>query len=161
MLIAHLPATYLALRALGPLPRRAFLCGLAGGVAPDLDILWFVFVDHGQHHHHGYLTHRPALWALALVVLLVLSCRWPGCRTVALLPAAALLHLVLDSLCGRIAWGWPLSAHAAPLVVVPARHGHWVANFTLHWTFAIELTLTALATIIMIQKEKPGDKAPG
>lgn len=117
MMIAHLPAGYLALRAWPvALERRVFIAGLLGAVAPDLDMVWFLFVDQGAHHHHSYLTHRPALWLGVLIVTLLVG-RWihPAWKQMGIaLSACALLHLGLDSIVGQIAWGWPLSDVAAP-----------------------------------------------
>ena len=68
MIIGHWPAGYLA--ALGARrfwPAQGLFAGiLIGAVLPDIDMLWFFLVDDKAHHHHSYLTHRPALWALLL-----------------------------------------------------------------------------------------------
>ncbi|WP_390881416.1 hypothetical protein [Cardiobacterium hominis] len=46
---------------------------MAGGLLPDIDMLWFYLVDHV--HHHRYPTHWPLLWLLALVSALYLRQR--------------------------------------------------------------------------------------
>lgn len=62
MFIGHLPGAYLALRPLQRrLPPLAFAAGLLGSVLPDLDLIWFYFVDNHAFHHHEYITHRPIL----------------------------------------------------------------------------------------------------
>jgi len=53
--------------------------------------------------------------------------------------------MALDSIAGSIAWGWPLSAAAYPLVVVHPTHGHWILSFLNHWTFKVEIALTLIA----------------
>ena len=169
MFIAHLPATWLAFRALAPrpLPVAVLAAGLIGGIAPDIDLLWFYLFDHRQNHHHGYLTHRPALWAGFLLVGWLLRRHRPGAMLLAL-AAGGLLHMALDSLCGSVAWAWPLTDWARPLITVPARHDWWVLNFLTHWSFAIEVALVITAAFTLrkprnnlMQKEKPGGDAPG
>ncbi len=145
MLIGHLPAGYLLARGVGTkFPVRALFLGvLAGSILPDFDMLWFLFVDHGTVHHHEYLTHRPILWAGVLVVGMLL-------RHVFLLGAGigGLFHMALDSVAGAISWGWPFVTEATTLVIVPATQSHWVLSFLTHWTFAVELTITAVAAIL-------------
>ena len=154
MLIGHLPAGYLAgtaaLDRLGvpPHQRRALLAAaLAASVAPDLDVVAFYAVG-GDVHHHAYPTHWPLTWA-ALTSLGLTVAAGRGSRFLALaslfVGGAALLHLSLDSVAGAVRWGAPFSDHETTLVEVPARRGHWVASMVLHWTFAAELGLAAVA----------------
>ena len=172
MFIAHLPAAYLGFRFLAPpgIARPVLLAGLAGGVAPDLDLLWFFLVDDRAQHHHHYLTHRPAVWMVLLAVCL-LSRRiapppLPAIGTA--FAAGALIHMLCDSVAGRIAWAWPLSGWAHPQVTVPATHRFWVVNFLTHWTFLMEIALCLMATAVLAwppkgsgKKEKPGRHGPG
>ena len=144
MFVAHLPAAYLAVRAIRPdVTRTVMAAVLAGSVLPDIDLVWFYLVDARQHHHHDYLTHKPLVWALLALV---------GCvrgSTIAIgVAAGAMLHLMLDSIAGQITWGWPLSDWAVPLVVVPATRDWWVASFLLHWTFAVELMICTAASVV-------------
>lgn len=165
MFIAHLPAAYIALRAFSPrhpLSRPTTVAALLGGVAPDLDLAWFYLVDARQHHHHDYLTHRPALWAGAFLLCLLLAHRTSRARPLAAFFGAALLHLALDSVTGRIAWAWPLSDTASPLIVIPALHPQWQLNFLTHWSFLIEPAICLLAATLMIHKRKTRDaQVPG
>ena len=152
MIIAHLPIGYLAARSATTLgaPHLVFLGILAGSVAPDLDMLWFLLVDHGSTHHHDYLTHRPVLWAaLGAAGLLI---RTPLLWAIA---AGALIHLALDSIAGQIAWAWPISDASLTLVHVPATQSHWVLSFLLHWTFGIELLVTIFAGILALRANLP------
>ena len=143
MIIAHLPAGYLAARAAG-LQGAVFAGFIVGAVAPDLDILWFYLVDARAHHHHGYLTHRPALWALAVLVGLLLRRRFPWA-----LGLGALLHVSLDSIAGQIAWAWPFSDHTASLVAVQPTHDHWLNSLMAHWTFKVELIIVFSALAVL------------
>ena len=81
MITAHAPAGYIGAQLLYRLKpetvsaRAWSLYGIAGGLLPDIDMLWFYFVDHGHVHHHRYPTHWPLLWLLALVSALYLRQR--------------------------------------------------------------------------------------
>ena len=81
MLTAPAPAGYIGAQLLYRLKpatvsaRAWLLYGIAGGLLPDIDMLWFYFVDHGPVHHHRYPTHWPLLWLLALVSALYLRQR--------------------------------------------------------------------------------------
>ena len=146
MLIAHLPAGYLAAR-LALVPRAVFWGLLVGSVLPDIDMLWFLFVDHGSVHHHNYLTHRPVVWS-GVVMLGFLT----SSRVMMGIGAGALLHMLLDSIAGKIAWGWPFSDVTLTLIEVPATQGHWILSFMAHWTFAVELVICAIALWVWIRK---------
>lgn len=143
MLIAHLPAGYLMTRATRA-QTQVFWAMLAGSVLPDIDILWFLFVDQGSTHHHSYLAHRPLIWAQALLIGLVMSR-----PVIAGLGAGGLLHMALDSIAGRIDWGWPFVEFTVMLVDVPATQSHWVWSFMLHWTFAVELMICLVAGALL------------
>ncbi len=154
MFISHLPSAYLISKSapvrLTPAACFAFLIG---SVLPDLDIVYFYLIDARQQHHHDYLTHRPILWLVLCIVALTLR-HFRHSRTMAAIGAGVLLHLLLDSICGKIAWLWPLSDWAEPLVVVPATHDFWVMSFLTHWTFKVEVVITLIATISYIRSTK-------
>ena len=154
MLIGHLPAGYLAgTAALDRLAvparqRRALWTALlVASVAPDLDVLAFYTVG-GDVHHHAYPTHWPLAWAgitgLGLVAGTLARNRFVVLLSIAA-GAAALLHLSLDSIAGAVRWGAPFSTHETTLVRVPAVRSHWIWSMVLHWTFAVEVTLAAVA----------------
>lgn len=151
MFIAHLPAAYLAFKTAAPrLDRIALAAGLAGSVFPDIDLLRFYLIDARSVHHHEYLTHRPAVWAVvALVGLLTLRFRKLRIGgVVSCFAIGALIHMALDSITGSIAWGWPVSAASHPLVTVPRTHDNWILSFLTHWTFRVELGIVLLAGIV-------------
>ena len=143
MIIGHLPAGYLA--ALGARrfwPAQGLFAGiLIGAVLPDIDMLWFFLVDDKGHHHHSYLTHRPALWALLLAAGLFVR-KHPILIGLGL---GGLLHVALDTTLGQIAWAWPFSDTSSPLIVVQPTHSHWLGSFMAHWTFQIEIALWGIA----------------
>ena len=147
MIVGHLAAGYLAARGLAGIGAGALFGGvLIGSVLSDIDMLWFALVDQGRVQHHDDLTHRPVVWAGLLCVGLAL--RRASVTGVAL---GALLHLALVSIAVKIAWAWPVSDPATPLVIVPATQAHWLLSFIFHWTFAMELVLCALALGLFVR----------
>ncbi|MGX9120904.1 metal-dependent hydrolase [Mesorhizobium sp. BHbsci] len=78
MLIAHLPSGYI----LGTLARKRWretpgvmAAAMIGAVIPDIDMLYFHFVDGGRVHHHAYITHWPLFWAATGLVALAVTKR--------------------------------------------------------------------------------------
>ncbi len=147
MFIGHLPGAYLIFRTATPsLTGYAFAAAMIGAVAPDVDILWFYLVDSRAHHHHEYLTHRPILWVGIVVLGLLLSVFARRSGTVlAFFGAGGLVHLMLDSITGKVAWLWPFSDVSHPLVTVQATHSHWILSFLNHWTFRVEIAIALIA----------------
>ncbi|MEM6311462.1 MAG: metal-dependent hydrolase [Pseudomonadota bacterium] len=150
MIIGHLPAGYLAAKTARWAGAPALFWGiLIGSVMPDLDMLWFFFVDQGQTHHHTFITHRPIIWVLlALTGLAFSQVLLTG------LGIGAILHVGLDSFLGNITWLWPLSDVSAPLVIVPATQSHWILSFIFHWTFLMELVLVACALVVFVRSPR-------
>ena len=149
MITAHLPAGYITGRAFarsGPILWAALL----GGIFPDLDLIWFYFIDNRALHHHHYWVHVPAFWAtLAGVSLPIIACRVRRFLPAVLgFFAAIALHLVLDTLAGDIKWLWPWSDDMVSLISVPASHPHWILNFILHPVFVAELAIWAVALFL-------------
>jgi len=127
--------------------------GLAGSLLPDVDMLYFYFIDNRQHLHHGYWTHIPLYW-LALFGMSLLAGRLldkPSLR-----PAAAVLfsnvfiHLGLDTVVGKVRWFAPFSGRDFVLFEVPAQHGWWVWNFMFHWTILLELAIVIAAVVTFL-----------
>ena len=164
MLIGHLPAGYLAATAaldrlaVPARQRRALLAtALVVSVAPDLDVIAF-YAAGGGEHHHAYPPHWPLAWAAltaaGLGAAAVRRSRFLAVATL-FLGGAALLHLSLDSIAGAVRWAAPFSAQETTLVDVPARHSHWIRSMVLHWTFAVELALTAVAGAVWWRRRAP------
>ncbi len=148
MLIAHLPAGYLAAKGAkaAGVSQTVFWGILLGSIVPDFDMLWFHFVDHGNTHHHEYLTHRPLVWAVVLGVGLVFRQLF-----IVGIGVGAIFHLMLDSIAGKVTWGWPFFDQATTLVVVQPTHDHWVKSFLTHWTFKVEIAVVAFAVFVFIR----------
>jgi inner membrane protein len=149
MITAHLPAGYVVGRTAQRYGVHPWLmmAALIGAVLPDLDLIWFYLIDNRAFHHHHYWVHIPGFWLpVALVSLLSLrkwSPQWlPPARVFF---ASVFVHLLLDTIAGSIAWGWPFSDELFHLFTVPATHGHFIASFIFHWTFSMELMVWALA----------------
>ena len=158
MLSAHLPSGYLLGKAFAKNRQGRFilLAALIGAVIPDIDMLYFHFVDFGRTHHHMFITHWPFAW-LALctpVILLTHFIKRPQARNVALaFLTAVMLHMLLDSIAAPLFWLMPFALGRVELVTVPAQYSHWIISYILHWTFALEL-LIWLAAIIMFWRAR-------
>ena len=72
----------------------------------------------------------------------------------AVIVSNALLHLMLDTIAGGIAWFYPFSPRPFVLVDVPAIHGWWVWNFVLHWTFALEVLVWLWAGVVFVRSRR-------
>ena len=162
MFIGHLPAGYL----IGVLVKqnalvkkelkiKCFYACLVGAVIPDIDMLYFYFVDQRQHHHHSYLTHLPITW----VALLVTAALWlqfkKGYQAAMVLGAFAVsgfVHLVLDTLVGDVWWLYPIVNEPISLFTVTARYEPWWLNFIFHWSFALEFLVWAVALLVWFKR---------
>jgi len=154
MIIAHAPAgiilsTWLQRKFEKSNPSyRQLLIGTLGAVAPDFDMIYFYLLDQRQHHHHTYWTHYPVFW----LVLAVLSYAWLGNRNKLVYWCFFVniyLHLLLDSIVGDIWWLAPWLDKPFSLFTVPAVYQPWWLNFILHWSFGLELFLSAWALIVL------------
>ena len=145
MIIGHLPAGYLAAKAVARSGASAamFWGIMIGSVLPDIDLLWFFLIDSSVHHHH-LITHRPVVWvALLIVAVLLRSPFFVG------LGLGTLLHVILDTTLGEVAWFWPLSDTYVTFIEVQPTHDHWLKSFMVHWTFRVELALAAPAVFVL------------
>lgn len=155
MILAHLPSGYLVGRAFGAQRGPVMAAALAGSVLPDLDLIWFYGIDGRAFHHHLYWVHMPGFWAMvAAVALPAVRLTMPRLWRPALAFFAALLvHLILDSIGGGIAWGWPASRDLFALVEVPASRSHWVLSFLTHWTMAPEAAIILAAAVLFLRRK--------
>lgn len=166
MLIAHLPAGYLLSRPLAarsPEPRRLIVTAtLAGAIFPDVDLLRCYFLDGGRVPHHAYWTHLPIAWlgiAFAILGATTIARAARGGRIAAAFFAGVLSHLVLDSVAAGIEWLYPFDDRFYGLVHVPAAYGFWPLSFVLHWTFLLEIAITAAAAIVWIRARRRSTRA--
>ena len=170
MFLAHLPAGYLcshALLAACKTPPRNFrnylALGMLGSIAPDLDLIWHAYFDPHPVFHHLYWTHYPFAWALPASLGLLL-CLALGQRNAALgillFATNGLLHLLLDTLWGSIAWGWPIDPTLIKWVSVPHSHRIWALNFVFHWTALVELSIIAAAAALWLVRRRNAARRP-
>lgn len=160
MFIAHAPAGYITSRLLapwldadGPHYRRFVGWGMFGAVAPDLDLFWHVLVDHRQHDHHSYLTHFPITWLLAMLAALLWRRRQAVAGALAFsFSLGGLMHMVLDSVVGGIRWLAPFSDQSYVLSTpTPDFLALWWFYFLFHWSFKLELAITAAALLLWLK----------
>lgn len=162
MFIAHLPAGYigaslLTQRSSAETRRHLFAPFVIGSVFPDVDMLYFYFIDHGRHLHHHYWTHLPAFWLASLVGLLLVALLFRSPR-IALVAssfvAGVFLHLLLDTPFAGISWFYPFSDHSFYLVSIPATRSWWVWSFVFHWSFLVEIAICIAAVILYFKRRK-------
>jgi len=161
MIIGHLPAGYLVAKAFagrlvaGGRNTAIFVCAaLLGSIFPDIDWLYFFWIDHQHHHHHTYWTHYPIVWAA-----LTLGCAaWMRLRKdSALAPLGFIfalngfVHLLLDTFTGPVWWLAPFVDEPFSLFIVGRTYELWWVNFVLNWSFLLETALLAAAVIVYVR----------
>lgn len=149
MITAHLPAGYITGRVFavsGPV----VWAGVAGGALPDLDLIWFYFVDDRAFHHHNYWVHIPGFWLVVAVVTLLAMHAFKSSwiRPAYAFFAAIFVHLGLDGIAGGVKWAWPFSDQMYYFIDVPARQSHWVLNFVFHPVFLLEIGIWIIAIVL-------------
>ncbi len=165
MLIAHLPSGYVLgslVRGPGRQGQDAMVAAMVGSVVPDIDMLYFHFVDGGHMHHHDYITHWPLFWLATGLTSLVVGrlLGWPNLPAIGLFFAGAMLHMLLDTVASPIMWLVPFDRHAFELVTVPAAYGNWVVSLMLHWTFGLEILICAWALWLALRQLSRRTAAP-
>ena len=153
MFIAHLPAGYLAGKAIFRRGdrSRANLWGIRaamlGSIFPDFDLAYFYLVDGRGTNHHHYWFHTPSFWLILLGVGALLAWR----RKPVLVPGilgfgvGILTHMALDSVASSIFWLRPFSDVPVNLVGVSPRYAWWPWNFIWHPSFLGEVALITTA----------------
>lgn len=139
------------------------IAGIIGAVAPDFDMIYFYLIDHGQTHHHKYITHWPVLWIsllLAFTLLFIVHRQSKQVFLCLVFCLGCILHIVLDSFVGDIWWLAPLADHPYSMFTVPARFKPWWLNFIFHWSFFVELLICIWALLIFIYPAPARSFAP-
>ncbi len=163
MFIAHAPVGYMTSRLLARycvddavMYRRFIGWGMLGAVAPDLDLLWSVFVDHKAYDHHSYFTHLPITWLAAVLLTGLWARRQHAIGILALsFSLGGLMHMVLDTLVGGIRWFAPFSDHYVVwFQPSPDFLALWWFYFLFHWSFKLELFLAALAILYWLKPNR-------
>jgi len=168
MLIGHLPAGYIFSKLLsgklagrGIETRHIIPAGMLGSIAPDLDMFYFFLVDNRQHHHHTYWSHYPIVW-LTLLLLFAIRLRFAGNKGFALpgllFSASGFMHLMLDSIVGKIWWLAPFVDRPFSIYQVAATYRPWWINFVVDWSFLMEMALVAWAAALCLWSNMPRRK---
>ena len=163
MFIAHLPAGFLLTRRFLKSERdnvhyiKFLLVGLVASIAPDFDLFYFYLIDDRQHPHHSYWTHIPIYWIGLYALLVYPLYRFFGRLAVKLLSLflfCGLLHMTLDSIASGIKWLYPFNTDYHGIWRTPPPHHWWVANYLFHWTFILELLITATAAFTFFRDRR-------
>jgi peptidoglycan LD-endopeptidase LytH len=161
MFFAHLPAGYLVGRvaaAHAPEIRGAGIltAAMAGGIFPDLDLLYLYLLDTTPQHHHTYWTHLPIAW-FGVGLFAAVAVRYRS-RAFRLGMLAFMLawgsHLLMDTVTGDVWWLYPWIDQPFSLVKIEAQYQPWWMNFLLHWTILIELTILSAAAWLEIKSPR-------
>jgi len=167
MLIGHMPFGYVASKLLHRkmgqtvVSARAFIvAGVLGSTAPDVDMLYFHFLDARQHNHHSYWTHFPIVWISLLATATLARALRRESATAALAFIFCLngfAHLLLDSVVGDIRWLAPWSQQAFSLFEVQPRYATWWLNYVMHWFFVVEIALV-IAALVLWRRSRVANK---
>ena len=150
MITAHLPSGYVLGRVSG-WSGAVLGAALFGAVFPDLDLIWFYFIDDRTFHHHHYWVHAPGFMLIVSAILLLLTRRHPAAVAFS---AAWGLHILLDAPTGGLMWLWPISETLyTPISVAPTR-SHWVLSFLTHWTVVFELAIWIVAASLYVRASR-------
>ncbi len=57
----------------------------------------------------------------------------------------------LDSVASGIKWLYPVDPSYFGIWRIPSIHDWWVTNYLFHWTFLIELMITATAAVVFFK----------
>ena len=157
MLIAHMPAGYIVAKAAKQEKKSVVLSSLIFSIWPDLGLIYFYFFDNTSTFHRHHFPHLPIVMAIAFIATLPLYFWKPFKKFqiyYLLFFINWLIHLVLDTFTERIFWLYPFSNEGFRLIEIPAVFHHWIISFVLHWTFAVELAIVAIALILFVRTRK-------
>ena len=142
MITAHAPSGYVLARAFG-WSGLAFMAALIGATFPDLDLIWFYFIDDRAFHHHRYWVHAPGFALACSAILLAITRLHPVAVAFA---AGWALQILLDAPVGELMWFWPITDHLFVPIEVSATRSHWILSILTHWSVILELAvwITAL-----------------
>ena len=162
MLIAHIPAGYITSKVASKTVKKEHTPSLVissfiFSVWHDLDLIYFYFFDSTKTFHHLYFPHLPIVMITAFIVTLPLYClkKFEKFRIYHILFFVNwLIHLILDTFTGGIAWLYPFNNEIFLFIDIPANFNHWIISFILHWSFVIELVFVAVALILFLKTVK-------
>ena len=136
---------------------RYLWVGLIASIFPDLDLLYFYFIDQRRTLHHEYWMHLPlfwlSVWIAALIVFVTVKNKNIFLVSTIFI-ANIFLHLILDTFAAGIPWLYPFSHTSFVLIQVPSRYPFWIENFVFHWSFLVELAIVLWAVIVWLKDRK-------
>lgn len=164
MFIGHLPAGYILTKKLqNRFNFKKYLwIGLVASIFPDLDIFYFYFVDNRQTLHHEYWIHLPFYWLMIAIIAFVIVGiinRKEYLIAFYFFFSNIFLHLLLDTMTGKVEWLYPFSKTAFYFFDVPTVYNFWVYNFIFHWTFLFELAFLFWAVYVFILEKNMNEKS--
>lgn len=148
---------------------QLFYFGALFGFLPDLDEFWFFFktksllvAPAGQKiSHRHYLSHTPALWLIAGVIIFVFSSSvfWQSIGL--LLWLCSWSHFLTDTVENGIMWFWPVSRKLLALknkevsLTIPERNFFkhsftFLKLYTARLSFYLEIVLIVLTLLILL-----------
>lgn len=159
MFIGHLPAGYIITTSIQKKwkYKKYLLVGLLASIFPDIDILYFYFIDHHQTLHHSYWIHQPFWWVIISIftaLLLFLIKKGAYWMVYRIFFINIFLHLFLDTFVGKVEWLYPYSTRSFSFFEVSARYDWWIYNFVFHWTFLLELILIVIAVYLYFMNRR-------
>lgn len=163
MLTAHAAAGYVVAKLFTHLKPQQLsnrcwaMFGLTSGLLPDIDMLYFYWVDLGKVHHHRYISHWPIFWLVWLIISYFYWRKRPQQTYAALallLGINGCIHLFLDTLVGDIWLFMPWIDKSFAFFTVPALYKPWYWNFILHWSFTFEISVWLLAIFMFFRTTK-------
>lgn len=157
MFIGHLPAGYVLTKTVQKNIKTSkyLFIGLIGSILPDIDMLYFYLIDNRQSLHHSYWIHIPFYWLI--IGVLAFAIIWLFKKKEYYLAATIFfanifLHLMLDTIVGKVEWFYPFTEYAYFLFDVPAVYDFWGYNFIFHWTFLFEIAVIVWAGYILFKE---------
>ena len=183
MIVGHIPAGYIAGHFLqkwvsDPIQQKRIMkVSLVGSILPDVDMLYFYWVDK-SHDHHIFYSHIPACYAV-LIPVFVLGRLHTSLRSIGNLAItlwfALMLHAVLDTVVSGILWQFPFVArhedfliHIVDKKAIPniwhykqvyleffgLKLEGWVFNLLVHWSAILEYGICAFALCLLRKRKK-------
>jgi len=151
MLIAHAPMGYIIAKKQKVEKKSLAAASILFSVLPDFDLLYYYIFDDGKRSHHLYFPHLPIVMFGSFLILLPFMQFRPMKKFrpyISLFYINWLVHLLLDTVTGGIAWLYPLKNTLIKLIQIPAHMSHWILSFVFHYSFLIEIGIVFYAFLL-------------
>ena len=117
--------------------------GLLGSVAPDFNPFFFWLFDIEQDNHLNF-SHYPSFWLLLLIASafwFVIDRRSQNPVSVFMLSISGFIHMMLDTVSGRIYWLAPFSYRPFSIGELVENANPWLVNRFPGWIYGVELLI--------------------